>query len=187
MAITKLDLSGLKCPLPALKTRKALKTRTAWRLPRSALHRSAVGDRYPEPDPGNRRHGRDHRARRTPHRVPDRKSKSDRRCQCNQLCPSRRARSYLLPIDTCPRLLPQSICTPQRLRGVSCARRRDRRIGAATLSSPAGDAAGISRCIGVRVSSRCASRPGAFRRWCRAATVAAARCDRLRALGTTGS
>jgi tRNA 2-thiouridine synthesizing protein A len=26
MAITKLDLSGLKCPLPALKTRKALKT-----------------------------------------------------------------------------------------------------------------------------------------------------------------
>jgi tRNA 2-thiouridine synthesizing protein A len=26
MAITKLDLRGLKCPLPALKTRKALKT-----------------------------------------------------------------------------------------------------------------------------------------------------------------
>jgi tRNA 2-thiouridine synthesizing protein A len=26
MATTKLDLSGLKCPLPALKTRKALKT-----------------------------------------------------------------------------------------------------------------------------------------------------------------
>jgi tRNA 2-thiouridine synthesizing protein A len=26
MTITKLDLSGLKCPLPALKTRKALKT-----------------------------------------------------------------------------------------------------------------------------------------------------------------
>jgi len=26
MAITKLDLNGLKCPLPALKTRKALKT-----------------------------------------------------------------------------------------------------------------------------------------------------------------
>ena len=26
MAKTKLDLSGLKCPLPALKTRKALKT-----------------------------------------------------------------------------------------------------------------------------------------------------------------
>jgi tRNA 2-thiouridine synthesizing protein A len=26
MAITKLDLSGLKCPLPALKTRKALKS-----------------------------------------------------------------------------------------------------------------------------------------------------------------
>ncbi len=26
MAIVKLDLSGLKCPLPALKTRKALKT-----------------------------------------------------------------------------------------------------------------------------------------------------------------
>jgi tRNA 2-thiouridine synthesizing protein A len=26
MAIIKLDLSGLKCPLPALKTRKALKT-----------------------------------------------------------------------------------------------------------------------------------------------------------------
>ncbi|WP_159010459.1 sulfurtransferase TusA family protein [Bradyrhizobium sp. S69] len=26
MAITKLDLKGLKCPLPALKTRKALKT-----------------------------------------------------------------------------------------------------------------------------------------------------------------
>jgi tRNA 2-thiouridine synthesizing protein A len=26
MAITKLDLSRLKCPLPALKTRKALKT-----------------------------------------------------------------------------------------------------------------------------------------------------------------
>jgi tRNA 2-thiouridine synthesizing protein A len=25
MAITKLDLTGLKCPLPALKTRKALK------------------------------------------------------------------------------------------------------------------------------------------------------------------
>jgi tRNA 2-thiouridine synthesizing protein A len=28
MAITKLDLSGLKCPLPALKTRKALKSLT---------------------------------------------------------------------------------------------------------------------------------------------------------------
>ena len=26
MAITKLDLSGLKCPLPTLKTRKALKS-----------------------------------------------------------------------------------------------------------------------------------------------------------------
>ena len=26
MAITKLDLSGLKCPLPALRTRKALKS-----------------------------------------------------------------------------------------------------------------------------------------------------------------
>jgi tRNA 2-thiouridine synthesizing protein A len=26
MTITRLDLSGLKCPLPALKTRKALKT-----------------------------------------------------------------------------------------------------------------------------------------------------------------
>jgi tRNA 2-thiouridine synthesizing protein A len=26
MATTKLDLAGLKCPLPALKTRKALKT-----------------------------------------------------------------------------------------------------------------------------------------------------------------
>jgi tRNA 2-thiouridine synthesizing protein A len=26
MAITKLDLNGLKCPLPALKTRKALQT-----------------------------------------------------------------------------------------------------------------------------------------------------------------
>lgn len=26
MAVTKLDLSRLKCPLPALKTRKALKT-----------------------------------------------------------------------------------------------------------------------------------------------------------------
>lgn len=26
MAVTKLDLSGLKCPLPALKTRKALKS-----------------------------------------------------------------------------------------------------------------------------------------------------------------
>jgi tRNA 2-thiouridine synthesizing protein A len=26
MTITKLDLTGLKCPLPALKTRKALKT-----------------------------------------------------------------------------------------------------------------------------------------------------------------
>jgi tRNA 2-thiouridine synthesizing protein A len=26
MATTKLDLTGLKCPLPALKTRKALKT-----------------------------------------------------------------------------------------------------------------------------------------------------------------
>jgi tRNA 2-thiouridine synthesizing protein A len=26
MSITKLDLTGLKCPLPALKTRKALKT-----------------------------------------------------------------------------------------------------------------------------------------------------------------
>jgi tRNA 2-thiouridine synthesizing protein A len=26
MAITKLDLTGLKCPLPALKTRKALKS-----------------------------------------------------------------------------------------------------------------------------------------------------------------
>jgi tRNA 2-thiouridine synthesizing protein A len=28
MAITKLDLSGLKCPLPALKVRKALKSLT---------------------------------------------------------------------------------------------------------------------------------------------------------------
>ena len=28
MTTTKLDLSGLKCPLPALKTRKALKTVT---------------------------------------------------------------------------------------------------------------------------------------------------------------
>jgi tRNA 2-thiouridine synthesizing protein A len=28
MTITKLDLSGLKCPLPALKTRKALKSLT---------------------------------------------------------------------------------------------------------------------------------------------------------------
>jgi tRNA 2-thiouridine synthesizing protein A len=28
MTITKLDLAGLKCPLPALKTRKALKTLT---------------------------------------------------------------------------------------------------------------------------------------------------------------
>ena len=28
MATTKLDLTGLKCPLPALKTRKALKTLT---------------------------------------------------------------------------------------------------------------------------------------------------------------
>jgi tRNA 2-thiouridine synthesizing protein A len=28
MATTKLDLAGLKCPLPALKTRKALKTLT---------------------------------------------------------------------------------------------------------------------------------------------------------------
>ena len=26
MAMTKLDLTGLKCPLPALKTRKALKS-----------------------------------------------------------------------------------------------------------------------------------------------------------------
>jgi tRNA 2-thiouridine synthesizing protein A len=26
MAVTKLDLSGLKCPLPALKTRKALRS-----------------------------------------------------------------------------------------------------------------------------------------------------------------
>lgn len=29
MAITKLDLKGLKCPLPVLKTRKALKALTA--------------------------------------------------------------------------------------------------------------------------------------------------------------
>jgi tRNA 2-thiouridine synthesizing protein A len=29
MTITKLDLTGLKCPLPALKTRKALKALTA--------------------------------------------------------------------------------------------------------------------------------------------------------------
>ncbi|MCF2523145.1 sulfurtransferase TusA family protein [Bradyrhizobium sp. G127] len=29
MAMTKLDLTGLKCPLPVLKTRKALKTLTA--------------------------------------------------------------------------------------------------------------------------------------------------------------
>jgi tRNA 2-thiouridine synthesizing protein A len=29
MTTTKLDLSGLKCPLPALKTRKALKTLAA--------------------------------------------------------------------------------------------------------------------------------------------------------------
>ncbi len=28
MAVIKLDLSGLRCPLPALKTRKALKTLT---------------------------------------------------------------------------------------------------------------------------------------------------------------
>ena len=28
MTVTKLDLSGLKCPLPALKTRKALKSLT---------------------------------------------------------------------------------------------------------------------------------------------------------------
>ena len=64
MTTTKLDLTGLKCPLPALKTRKALKSVHAGRFPRSALHRSAVGDRHSESDPRDRRQGRDHRAQR---------------------------------------------------------------------------------------------------------------------------
>src|SRR5580704_17376783 len=39
----------------------------------SFVHRSAVGDRHPQPDPGNRRQGRDHRTRRAANRVSDRK------------------------------------------------------------------------------------------------------------------
>ena len=63
MATTKLDLTGLKCPLPALKTRKALKSLAPGDILRSALHRSAVGDRHSESDPRDRRQGRDHRER----------------------------------------------------------------------------------------------------------------------------
>src|SRR3978361_2343651 len=45
----------------------------AWRQTRSALHRSAVGDRHPQPDPGNWRQGRVRRRRGTANRIPDRK------------------------------------------------------------------------------------------------------------------
>src|SRR5262249_43856904 len=41
-----------------------------------ALHRSAVGDRHSQPDQGDRRQGRDHRARRAAHRVRDRKGRA---------------------------------------------------------------------------------------------------------------
>src|SRR5687768_1343422 len=46
--------------------------REARRHPGSSLHRPAIGDRYPEPDPGDRRQGRDIGAKRETDRVPDR-------------------------------------------------------------------------------------------------------------------
>src|SRR6202012_2952266 len=44
------------------------------RFPRSDLHRSALGHRHSEPDPRNRRQGRNHRARGAADHVPDREA-----------------------------------------------------------------------------------------------------------------
>jgi TusA-related sulfurtransferase len=66
----KLDLTGLKCPLPALKTRKALKALQPGDL--LEVHcTDPLSDRHSQPDPGNRRQGRDHRTRGTAHRISD--------------------------------------------------------------------------------------------------------------------
>ena len=49
-----LDLRGLRCPLPALKTRKALSRMASRRQTSCSLHRSSFGDRHP-PSPRNHR------------------------------------------------------------------------------------------------------------------------------------
>ncbi len=77
MTITKLDLSGLKCPLPALKVAQSPKILDAGRSAGSALHRSACGDRHSAFGRGDRRPFGDHRARRARYRVPHRKVGSD--------------------------------------------------------------------------------------------------------------
>ena len=55
MTVTKLDLSGLKCPLPALKNTQSLEIHGAGRSAGSALHRPAFGDRHPPSGRGDRR------------------------------------------------------------------------------------------------------------------------------------
>ena len=73
---TKLDLTGLKCPLPALMTRKALKTLSPGEVLEVHCTDPLVGDRYSESDSRDRRQGRDHRAHRASDHVLDRKNKS---------------------------------------------------------------------------------------------------------------
>ena len=62
--LTKLDLAGLKCPLPALMTRKALKALKPGDRLEDDCTDPLIGDRWhSRVDPGNRRQGRDHRTR----------------------------------------------------------------------------------------------------------------------------
>src|SRR5260370_23926715 len=86
----------------------------------SALHRSAVGDRYPEPDPRNRRQGRDIGAKRRPYCVLDRESEwPDRKSQWLVAWVQITAQvdTYLLPIDSCPAFCPNR-CSPRGCGGL---------------------------------------------------------------------
>ena len=64
MSIIELDLKGLKCPLPALKTRKALKSMSPGATLVGHLHRPDGRHRHPPSRAGNRRSSRCRRAQR---------------------------------------------------------------------------------------------------------------------------
>src|SRR5947207_13787437 len=62
----------------------------------SAVHRTAVGDRYSEYDPRNRRQGRDHRAHRHAHRSLDTENESPDRKTLTLPCDSSNDFDFLL-------------------------------------------------------------------------------------------
>jgi hypothetical protein len=126
---TKLDLTGLKCPLPALKALKALQ-------PGDLLEvhcTDPLSDRHSQPDPGNRRQGRDHLTRGTAHHIPDRKGRRFVVC-CRSVrdprsgpigaffCTAARLGKYryLLPIDIRLGFCPNSFSFSAGVRRLSC-------------------------------------------------------------------